>query len=81
MLSERLDKEQPMLGGSLISKPTWSNTSGCSATSAFFVSYRSTAVTKSCDEYRSSYRAFGCNSGSDGYLACNYGNRGLYYGY
>ena len=24
-------------GGSLVSKPTWSNTSGCSATSAFFV--------------------------------------------
>jgi hypothetical protein len=24
-------------GGSLKSKPTWSNTSGCSATSAFFV--------------------------------------------
>ena len=24
-------------GGSLTSKPTWSNTSGCSATSAFFV--------------------------------------------
>jgi hypothetical protein len=26
-----------MPGGSLISKPTWPNTSGCSATSAFFV--------------------------------------------
>ena len=24
-------------GGSLASRPTWSNTSGCSATSAFFV--------------------------------------------
>jgi len=26
-------------GGSLVSKPTWSNTSGCSATSAVFVVY------------------------------------------
>jgi hypothetical protein len=26
-----------VLGGSLTSKPTWSSTSGCSATSAFFV--------------------------------------------
>ena len=31
-------KSDPALpGGSLTSKPTWSNTSGCSATSAFFV--------------------------------------------
>ena len=30
-------KSNPALpGGSLVSKPTWSNTSGCSATSAFF---------------------------------------------
>jgi uncharacterized protein YbcI len=27
-------------GGSLMSKPTWSNTSGCSATSAFFIDDR-----------------------------------------
>ena len=34
----RLDKVQPALaGGSLRSKPTWWNTSGCSTTSAFFV--------------------------------------------
>ncbi len=26
-----------LLGGSLMSKPTWSNTSRCSTTSAFFV--------------------------------------------
>ena len=31
-------KGNPALpGGSLTSKPMWSNTSGCSATSAFFV--------------------------------------------
>lgn len=33
-------------GGSLTSKPTWSNTSGCSATSAFFVLRRFTTVTQ-----------------------------------
>jgi len=30
-----------VLGGSSKSKPMWSNTSGCSATSAFFVAVRS----------------------------------------
>ena len=35
-----------LLGGSLKSKPTWSNTFGCSATSAFFCSWqRETFVT------------------------------------
>ncbi len=38
-------KGNPALpGGSLTSKPTWSNTSGCSATSAFFVSPESARI-------------------------------------
>jgi len=32
-----MESNPAMLGGSLTSKPTWSDTSGCSAASAFFV--------------------------------------------
>ena len=32
-----MESNPALPGGSLMSKPTWLNTSGCSATSAFFV--------------------------------------------
>src|SRR5437870_4806365 len=47
-----------MPGGSLTSKPTWSNTPGCSTTSAFFV-FRGAAATARGESMDQSNRTMG----------------------
>src|ERR1035438_6021787 len=61
-------KSSPALpGGSLMSKPTWSNTFGCSATSAFFVlgdvKLSSTRRKKRHEKARSNHDAAGRTGG------------------